>query len=53
MKKIKFCIIGTNFISDKFADAAWHSDYAIPFAVYSRRMETGRVFAEKNNIKKI
>ena len=53
MNKIRFCIVGTNFISDKFADAAWQSKSAIPYAVYSRKPGTGRAFADKHGIEKI
>jgi predicted dehydrogenase len=47
---MNFLIVGTNFISDRFAEAAkLVSDVNIR-AVYSRREETGRAFAEKNGI---
>lgn len=50
--KLKFGIIGTNFISDRFVDAAKNTDAEI-VAVYSRTYETGKSFAEKHGIKEI
>ena len=46
-------IIGTNFISDRLCDAARFADGVEIAAVYSRRLDTGRAFAEKNGIKKV
>lgn len=49
---VKFGIIGTNFISDMFCDAAKTAGVEI-CAVYSRKDETGRAFAEKHGIRKV
>ena len=48
--KLKIGMIGTNFISDKFALAALQVPEAELYAVCSRRQETGTAFAEKYNI---
>jgi len=53
MKKLNFLIIGTNFISDKFCLAVNELDDVHSYAVYSRKAETGRVFAEKYGIGKV
>ncbi len=53
MKKISFAIIGTNFISDKFAEAAKLSKKTELSAVYSRKIDTGTHFASKHGIKKV
>lgn len=50
MKKIKFGIMGTNFISDWFCEAAATSGVAQCLCVYSRAEETGKDFAEKHGI---
>lgn len=52
---MRFLVIGTNFISDLFADAvsrlrALGADCAVT-AVLSRREETGRAFLEKNALR--
>ena len=47
---MNFLIVGTNFISDRFAEAARLVADVNIRAVYSRREETGRAFAEKNGI---
>ncbi len=50
---MKFGIIGTNWITDRFIKAALqHPDFSIG-AVYSRAEETGQVFAEKHNVKNV
>lgn len=46
MRPVRFAVFGTNFISGHFADAVAHTDGAEISAVYSRREETGRVFAD-------
>lgn len=48
--KLKIGIIGTNFISDWFADAARQVPGAVLHAVYSRKKETGDAFAGKLQI---
>ena len=53
MKKLNFLIIGTNFISDKFCLAVKEFDDVRSYAVYSRKTETGRTFAEKHGIGKV
>ena len=50
MNKIKFGIIGTNFISDWFCEAAEASGAAQCLCVYSRADETGKAFANKHCI---
>jgi len=45
-------IIGTNFISDAFCDAA-KAVGIVPYAVYSRTDERGRAFAKKHGIEKV
>ena len=47
---IRFGIIGTNFISDWMADAALKVDGIELAAVFSRKAETGRAFAQKHGI---
>ncbi|TWT06571.1 Gfo/Idh/MocA family oxidoreductase [Planococcus sp. CPCC 101016] len=50
---MKFGIIGTNWITDRFIKAAkQHPEFAIG-AIYSRKMETGRAFAEKNEVENV
>ncbi len=49
---MNFAIIGTNFISDNFAEAAERVDGANIAAVYSRKKETANSFAERHGIKK-
>lgn len=50
---MNFAIVGTNFISDKFCDAAVSTRGAEIAAVYSRAETTGRAFADKHNIAKV
>lgn len=45
---MRFLVIGTNFISDLFADAAARMPDASVTAVLSRREDTGRAFASRN-----
>ena len=47
---MNFGIIGTNFISDWFANAGRHCEGFCVQAVYSRTMEKGRTFADKHGI---
>ena len=47
---LKIGIIGTNFISDDFCDAALQVEDVELFAVYSRSEDTGYNFAEKHHI---
>lgn len=53
MKKFRFLVIGTNFISDKFCDAVKLISDVEVFAVYSRKLDTGRAFAEKHRINRV
>ena len=53
MKKTRFAVVGTNFISDNFVDAANASGVAEISAVFSRKFDTGRHFAEKHGINKV
>lgn len=46
---VSFGVIGTNFISDSFCDAARRAGFPVT-AVYSRARETGCAFAEKHGI---
>lgn len=50
MGKIRFGVIGTNFISDWVIEGGRQDDRFELTAVCSRSMETGRCFAEKHNI---
>ena len=53
MKKVRFCILGTNFISDNFVDAAKRLDNVEVAAIYSRKFDTGADFAKKHSIDKV
>lgn len=53
MKSINVCIIGTNFISDRFAEAVIESGALNLFAVYSRSLDTGKAFADKYGIERV
>lgn len=48
--ELKIGIVGTNFISDRFCEAAGENGNPVLYAVYSRKEETGRAFAEKHSI---
>ena len=50
---MRFAIIGTNFISDWFATSAQRVNGAEPSAVYSRKLDTGRTFADKYGIESV
>lgn len=50
---MKIAIVGTNFISDNFSIAASEVDGVELYAVYSRKLDTGRTFAAKYGIKKV
>jgi scyllo-inositol 2-dehydrogenase (NADP+) len=50
---MKFGIIGTNWITDRFIKAALqHPEFSIG-AIYSRAEETGKAFAEKHNVQNV
>ena len=53
MTKIRFAIVGTNFISDRFVEAVKTSGCVEIVAVFSRKLNTGRHFADKHGIKKV
>ncbi len=53
MSIIRFAVVGTNFISDRLALAVKASTAAEIVAVYSRKLDTGRHFADKYGIKKV
>ena len=53
MKRIKFAVVGTNFISDNFANAVSMTERAEISAVFSRKLHTGAAFAQKHGIKKV
>lgn len=48
--KLKIGIVGTNFISDTFCDAAGYVPEIELYAVYSRKKETGDAFARKHSL---
>ena len=48
--ELKIGIIGTNFISDMFCEAAAQVPEVVLHAVYSRKEETGNAFAQKYSI---
>ena len=50
---MRFAIIGTNFISDWFALSAQRVRGAELSAVYSRKFDTGRAFADKYGIESV
>ena len=50
---MRFGIIGTNFISDWFAISAKRVKGAEIWAVYSRKLDTGRAFADKHGIETV
>ena len=45
---MRFGVIGTNFISDRFCEAASRSDSAEVYAIYSRKADTGHAFCQRN-----
>jgi len=50
---MRFGVIGTNWITDRFLDAAkHHPDFSLN-AVYSRTMEKGKAFADKYGVEHI
>ena len=53
MKKPNAYVIGTNFISDRFADAVIESGALELYAVYSRSLDTGKAFADKYGIRAV
>jgi len=50
---IRFGIIGTNWITNDFIDAARRNEGIEIVAVYSRKQETGRAFADKQGIARV
>lgn len=50
---MRFGIIGTNWITDRFIKAAKQHPEFIIGAIYSRKMETGRAFAEKHEAENV
>lgn len=52
-KTVRFCILGTNFISDLFAEAVTAAEGASICAVYSRTQATGQAFADRHGIGKV
>ncbi len=53
MKKIRWGIIGTGFIANKFAVAVRNAEGAELVAVASRRPETAKAFAEKYGVENV
>ncbi len=53
MSNIRISIVGTNFISDRLAEAAALVDGVEITAVYSRKSDTGAAFAAKHGIKTV
>ena len=50
---MRFAVIGTNFISDNFAEAVKDVENAEITAVYSRQKATGVAFADRHGIKQV
>ena len=50
---LKIGMIGTNFISDDFCEAASQVPGAELYAVCSRKQETGKAFADKHGIPRV
>ena len=50
---IRFGIVGTNFVSDWMTEAIGMIRGAVAAAVYSRKKETGKAFAEKHGIDRV
>lgn len=53
MSDIRIAIVGTNFISDRLAEAAALVEGVEIFAVYSRKLDTGAAFVAKHGIKTV
>ena len=53
MAGLKIGIIGTNFISDRFCEAARSVSGVEVSAVYSRAAQTGEAFASRNGVPKV
>jgi len=53
MEKTRFGIIGTNTISDKIVVAGRQDERFLCNAIYSRKLETAKAFAEKHDIPNI
>lgn len=53
MSMLNFGVIGTNFISDKFADAVDKVNGVSVLAVYSRSEDSGSRFSKKHSVPKI
>ena len=53
MKEIRFGIIGTNWITDKFIEGTKIAGGFCLNAVYSRKEETGRAFADKYGVEHV
>lgn len=53
MENIRLGIIGSNFVSDWLCECVDLSDGIVNHAVYSRKRETGEVFAQKHGIPNI
>lgn len=47
MMKVRFGIVGTNWITERFIQAAMETDQFVLAAVYSRTEEKGAEFASK------
>jgi predicted dehydrogenase len=50
---VRFAVIGTNFITERFLTAAAECGEFLLSAVYSRTEEKGRAFAERYGVKKV
>ena len=50
---VRYGTIGTNYITDLFVNGASVCKDLAYEAVYSRRQETGRAFADKYGVKKV
>ncbi len=52
-RKLRFAVIGRNFVVDWFISAAKQFENLSFDAVYSRKLETGKEFADKYGVKKV
>ncbi len=50
---MNYAIIGTGWIAKAFADGMKKAENILPFAVYSRTEENGKIFAEKTGAKHV
>lgn len=53
MKDLRLGVVGTNFVSDWLCEAAASVEGIVCEAVYSRRQESGRAFADRHGIRRV